>query len=424
MGLIYYVALFISLLKDLKNSKSIATQIFCMLLVIPTIQIGNHWYSGQYIVMIVLFLVALKMRTRYLGQYTSLYVAMCALVIFSYCVGFLINNAEASMISLLTSVVTLLKYPLIIGCSGLILLREDTKAIEKSFGTTLKIIVIVNLVAVIMQMLTPSIAAKIIDSFFYNDEALNQIDSLAQGGRYIRYTGIYNYPAILGSIMLICLIWFLFERNDKKWNKVYLSAILIIGISSMSKTFYLGCAVILALWPLINFNSRNLKSFLGAGVTLVIIAGTYMYQQEIYLKLKSINAYLAFYFSCIFDLNKSLSTRYDTAVGNTAPMLKMIKEHFIIGYGPISVKGEVIQDSAFMVIAHNGGIIAIILIFVFYAHLLINKCRLKKKRELVLLMGFFMLGWALPVWIFSPVTLGLIVYLNVLSDKSICDVWG
>mgnify|MGYP004481787085 FL=1 len=219
MGLIYYVALFISVLKDLKNSKSIATQIFYMLLVIPTIQIGNHWYSGQYIVMIVLFLVALKMKTRYLGQYTSRYVAMCALVIFAYCVGFLINNAEASIISLLASVVTLLKYPLIIGCSGLILLREDMKAIEKSFGTTLKIIVIVNLVAVIMQMLTPSIAAKIIDSFFYNDEALNQIDSLAQGGKYIRYTGIYNYPAILGSIMLICFIWFLFERTEKNGIK-------------------------------------------------------------------------------------------------------------------------------------------------------------------------------------------------------------
>ena len=416
MGYIYYIGVMFSIVRAISKRKSFLTQIFLMLMIIPSLQVGGHWYSGQYFVVGILLFLVLKLKLKKIEPQMANYVITCILVIIIYSVGFFLNNSTGSIYVLLLSVLTMLKYPLIVVCVGLILCEEVVEYIENAYISTLKIVVIVNLIAVTLQIFIPQIAAKLIDNFFYNDDSLNQIDAIVQGGGYIRYTGIYNYPSILGSVMLICLISFLYCKDLK--NRAFFMVItMMTGVISMSKSFYLGVAVVLILWPLLNFKLNNLKMISMSIVLSIAIIEVYSFRDAIYLWIKSKNAYLAYYFSCIFDLSMSLSTRYDASAGNTAAMLSMAKEHIVIGYGPLSVYGEVLQDSAFAIIIHNGGIIAILLIVLSYIALFINKAMLKRKGDEMLILGIMALGFAIPVWIFSPVTLGVIVYLYSTSSK-------
>ena len=416
MGYIYYIGVILFIIRGLLIRKSFLTQIYLMLMIIPSLQVGGHWYSGQYFVVLILLFLIFGLKLKKIEPWIANYVVTCILVILVYSVGFFLNNNTSSIYALLLPVLTMLKYPLIVICIGLLLCEEEIENIENAYFDTLKIVVIINLIVIVLQIFIPQVAAKLLDAFFYNDDSLNQIDAIAQGGGYVRYTGIYNYPSILGSVMLICLISFLYCKNLRH-RAFFVGITLITGVASMSKSFYLGLAIVLILWTLMNFKLNDLKTTLMSVVVAITSSEIYIFRDAIYLWLRSKNAYLAYYFSCVFNLSMSLSTRYDASSGNTTAMLSMAKEHIVIGYGPLSVYGEVLQDSAFAIILHNGGIIALLIIELSYASLFINKVRLKRKCDEMLIIGIMVLGFAIPVWIFSPVTLGTIVYLYSTSSK-------
>ena len=126
---------------------------------------------------------------------------------------------------------------------------------------------------------------------------------------------------------------------------------------------------------------------------------------------------VAYYFSFLHNPLKAFATRYSSKTGILLPIYEIIRKHPIIGVGPLAVKGEILADSAPIIILHNGGVIALLIVILFYLWLFYCIWKCAGMEEIFLWFTVIMSGFALSTWTFYLLTYPVLMYLILFIGK-------
>lgn len=412
---IFFVGFF---LNRVLRGQPVSTLIFLAFLLDPTIKIYTARVSLIY-VWIVVYAVAIILLKRkiVIGKLCITYCLVTLFLMFMYFVAWLLNNGS-NINNMFFTVVVNFKYVLL-SLEAYILLDKGCKSdLFESLLKANKVVLWINAFAVFGQLTFPTTAARIIDSIFYSDHSLNQLDAL-NNGSYKRYLGIFQYPALSGTYLLLSLALLLSENTKKKSNRnaLYLALNLVCGIASMSKTFYMGAFLILILKLLQNGIPSNKRAIAFSSGTLILLFAFFLNYNSIYDAVYQINRNLAYYLSVVVDPLKGLQARYNQETGSLLSTISIIKEHPLIGVGPLSVGDEIVRDNGYTTIMHNGGMISLMAVLYFYAKLALRSIQRKDNLGILIIVTIFASGMAYNSLWFSNIVFPFVMYMIIVYNQ-------
>ncbi len=398
-----------------KDNKSTSVLLLLTLFIVPTVAIGNVRISATYFwIVFFLFLIIRNRSELKISTQLLRYVMFMGALMLIYILAWGINGNSGGILGAVIGDGKFLVLALELG----ILLQEESRELWKQhFGKALNITLIVNTVVICVQLLFPSLMVNVIQRFFYDDNSINQIDSM-RDGVYSRLLGIYTHPAYLAIFSLFVIAYYFpaFGKNKKVWP--YLLCGFLCGAGSMSKTFVLGFPLLLLLWLLSQIKYLRDKRVLILFVTVVSVILLVMIQYEsIHSFLYERSQVVAYYFSFLHNPLKAFATRYSSKTGILLPIYEIIRKHPIIGVGPLAVKGEILADSAPIIILHNGGVIALLIVILFYLWLFYCIWKCAGMEEIFLWFTVIMSGFALSTWTFYLLTYPVLMYLILFIGK-------
>ena len=74
-----------------------------------------------------------------------------------------------------------------------------------------------------------------------------------------------------------------------------------------------------------------------------------------------------------------------------------MNENPLIGVGPTSVNGEIVGDNAYVVLIHNGGLIALVTIVGYYMRHLFNSFRFRDTTTTLLILTTLIVSMGMPI---------------------------
>ncbi len=383
--------------------------LFLILFVNITIPIFGLRINSLYYFTILLFvLILIKRDVKWtIDKDTRKYCLLLILILLTYSLGWLCSGAG----SLIGGLIGCIKFiPIIVEFS--VLFQDiDKKTVKKDFGIAINIVVFLNTVMVVLQKINPSFSTTITDIFFYNDDTINSSDQIINGVM-TRCYGIFNHPATLGTFSLFAITYNVYSNYKAIIRYPFIVCSFIIGLLSLSKTFVLGFPMIVIIMLLVGLKKcrslRTIVLYLSVIVTGIIVILNF---ETIISVLSANNAYMRYYLSTLYNPFDAFQTRYSREEGALSFTYEIIKENFLIGVGPNSIKGEAVLDSAPVVIAHNGGVIGLILVTILLLYLLVKIFKTKQNELLLLWAVVLVSGFALPTWIFHMSTIGATIYI-------------
>lgn len=401
------------------RKKNVGVLVFLTLMVVPTIEIGSQRINATYYwLFFYLFLIALMNVKIKIKKSIVVYCLVCILLILNYCIAWAWNGMISS--SMFSVCVIYIRYIVLAIELGVIFRTEKIENICFEFKSALNITMFINFITVIFQMIIPTQTLTLIQYFFYDEQGLSQIEAV-QNGVMSRYLGIYNHPGLLGIFCLFIIAVYLPQLMKAKKSYIYIGMALFCGISSLSKVFILGVPIIIILWIILSYREMKTQTFLSVFGVCSLFIIIFIEYENIYNWLYQKSQLLAYYFSFLSQPLKAFATRYDSQGGVLSETFAVIKEHFIIGVGPVPIRGETLADSAPILILHNGGSIALALVIILYLYVFIRNWRSGLQEGVLLCCVIILTGFALPTWIFymSSFPILLFLLLNASSVKRI-----
>ena len=362
----------------------------------PRVPVGNTKIDGVYIIIIAIAIVIMlkrQFRFRPLKGIFKQYILLLILVHCIYLLAWLISNRnDGSM--LIKSIVGAMKFIVLIWelyeCNIDIPDINLSKEIYRFIIVTL----VVTSIAVIYQRFYYNESIDFLSNVYFNDEEIRYLQQTTRGGRYARYYGLFPYPMHMGLFMTYSIVYVLGDIKINKIKKFLMITIsLILGFYSGTKSFILGTALgILSYIALLIFSKKIsraqiIKVALSVFAVIIVILCYEKIYNFIYLKM---GAGFARYFGYIKNFSGAFATRFDANSGSLIGTIEIVKKYWILGVGPDSINGEAVIDNAYLMILHNGGIIALMMVLGFYFSII--RKMIKHSDVLLLIFTLFATG--------------------------------
>ena len=388
------------------------------LFVIPTLPIGSVRINCLYYWNVFLFVYAFfSSRRLQFSIQQIVFIVGLIVVLFLWAFAWVFwgkGDLFSTLIGYIKYIVIFIEFSILF--SGLST-DEITKALKCCVGIT----IFLNLLMCLIQKINPWVANQIIELLFYNDNTINFADSITSSPS-IRCFGIYNHPSVLATIALFGMcIYFPKREKDSRFLMeivLFLSSI-TIGVFSATKTFFLGFFVILVVFVVSNIKKLKKTRWLAIISLIVVLFGFFLQFFDVIIGyLQKVSPLLSYYLSFVAKPIEAFTTRYSTKSGLLNTNYRIIQSHLVFGVGPNSIQGELINDSAPIVILHNGGMVSIIIILLAYCRLFFAGYKQVGKIALYLFIVIFISGFALPTWVFHDSTIGVLVYFFVICGSA------
>lgn len=388
----------------------------------PNIPLGSGLVvDSSYIFIFVLLIVSaivsggvlkLKKQVRSLALLTIVWIV-------TYMIGWIVNGASSQatfFIAILGLIKTLAAVILCFCLCG----SMTKEIIYYNIGKGLSLTVISNAIAIILQFLFPYQMYDLCYELYYTASSsgytsYERIESWGAGfynGRYYRYFGLNETPMVLSCIIVVVLSFLLIQAVTRKQffghPKIIGAVAIFVGTSAQCKIFFLMLPILGMLYVL--FDSRKLtrrKLFLymsGCIACLLII----IFLDEI----SSISTFR--YLAYITSPLQAFATRFGDgkgASGYLTETLSVALNHFLTGVGPISISGEPIADSSFVVIFHHGGIVALLAMIVFYVYIIKENSRHGNNADNILVISMLIMGLSRTNLIFGNLLIVTMLYI-------------
>lgn len=431
--IVFFIVLLIC--RILKH-KDITSPVIVFSVMAPGISLFGRNIDGGYIILLVIIFITLFKSKLYITHSIKVYILISVMLAVIYAFAWILNS-RVSISSLIISILGMMRVPLLV----LFLYSLDKEKIENDFLGIFKhainIIILLNFIAVVLQMILPIPMFNLCYSLYYSKSSVDYVsmDYMITGsafykGIYYRYFGLCDTPTELGTIMsMSCAFWYCIQ-NEKtrhyvskisfinKW--IQLAMILFIGFQTRTKTFMLTLPILIVIHILVKFRQSKKKVIVYVLGMLMFFIGIVLCFDTIYVWLRSWNPGIAYVFQYLGDPLTSLVTRFgsDTSEGFLEQTLKVIIQNPIIGVGPASAKGEFIGDNAFIVLLHNGGIFALVLILGYYLRWLMHFIKKNELFEIIPIITILITGMGSSTLIGSAASILLmirIIYLDTFK---------
>lgn len=431
-----YIILSIGILCTLISYIRYRTVLICVILytcISPSITIGNMKFDSIYLYIISLFLIIISIGEHKIRiNRTSInYLLYLLFISFIYIIAWTIVS-RIDFRQLIISIAGVLKLSIIIILVYSLDIMMTKKSMLNRIAKSISLLALLNFVAIIFQKYFPIYAYNLFSNLYSSESASYYLQTSVWGqgsffnGRYIRYFGLFENPMILGCFSAVSIIFLFIYMNDKNIykNKFKIGVIILIlfynGIMSSTKTFYFIIPIAISLIFLTSKISLKRKIITISFIFTFFIFIIFNFE-SISKILYSINPGTAYSFSFLKNPMDALITRYGTneSTGFLTDTLKIAKEYFILGVGPVSNNGEFIGDSSYVVLFHNGGIVAILVTIVYYITNITKLIKNKAKYAWILMLIIMILGIGQNCLIgYNSV---LFVHLIFLSDLSLSN---
>lgn len=412
----------------LKSKCTIGVMIFHSLFV-PKITIGSLNLNFLFL-SVPVFLIAILVKERgdiiSLNKF-SLLKKYCLLIVYVYVVYFLswclFNRND--LYSVFQATFGAIKNLLLLIAICLMNRRFDKKTISKHVFYSIFFISLANLLASFAQLSSLETGKALVS--FRNDPLSNSfLLEVVKYGSFARCFGIMSYPMMLGIFSVFSLVVFAWFSKENKVIRIFGFAISIIcGACSASKSFWFGALLLLLLYSVLSFHFKKkiLRSIIIAFVSLLIVALAFALHDEIGVIIeKTLGRNYAWYWDFLTNFDELFATRYSSEATVLGFMPEFLETYWFMGIGPSSAFGENAIDSAFYIILHHGGVVALIPVLLFFAWMLMLAW---KKRD-VISFGFIfcmiITAFGFQTLICQDITIWALAFVFVFHQKTNSEV--
>ena len=419
---------------------SIICVFFCIRLDISILGLtfGSHYLLLPFLSAIVF--LEWRKGNIYFSRPTLYFIIAWTSVLFIYIVAYLLRGNMDAWPEAGIKFVGILAY--IIEAVLLVSLLQRLEDREKfnSFLYFILITAAINTMFVLLQLFFSSAGIPLTRLFVEGHILEGDIAT----GFFKRAHGIYFSPIILAAVT--SFMFAVFAGYAIKKRKIpfhyYIAAILIgiIGLFSYTKTAVLGYPVLLVISIIVIFVQKDsMKSrFMQIGklclCVLLMFSAWYVitppkneYKREMYM------GYLGQNFNRVFDtrirdlvedkeVDQELEQEVDQEVvgnttGTTKSSLSVFKENPLIGVGPMSVAGEHIYDMMYISVLHNGGVLAFLILLIFYGGLAVYTFIKKKVVAFLIVCVFAFASLAGDALVYTALLPFFALALNLTENK-------
>lgn len=407
---------------NILKGKNALTLVVIYYFITPNIPIGNGLVvDSSYVFIFILFVIYVVFHNGKIAvtKHLNSFVMLTFLWIITYTLGWYVGGNKAPQ-TYLISVLGLIKtLAAVILC--MCLSHKMTKEEMRFYlGKGLAWVIGLNAVAVGLQYLFPYQMYDICYKLYYSASSsgytsYEQIESWGSGfynGRYYRYFGLNETPMVLSCIVIFVLVFVLIQySSDKRFflhPRILTIVALFVGVSAQCKIFFLMIPVLILLY--VYSNSKRLSH----GKVLVYVIGCVgclfllIYLDEI----SSITTFR--YLQYLADPLEAFATRFGNGsetAGYLTETIKVSLDYLLTGVGPVSISGEPIADSSYVVIVHNGGMIAGLAMAVFYVEAIRKNYIYNAKINNVLVYSMLIMGLSRTNLLYGNMLILMLFYL-------------
>ncbi len=406
----------------LHNKPTIALLMGWMI-ISPCLRIGGQSIDSTYLIVIVLFFAIILIKGKIIIpnnkiiKYIEIFLGINVLFILSWLL-FNRNDASTALIDFFGA----LKISLLLLETLIMNYNISGICYKKQIELMIWGVAILNVLAVLYEMYNFNGSISLLSNYIFNDAEIYYLESMTKYGQYQRYFGLFGYPMKLGLFSIYSLTFVSLENCiTSKIRKMLLMVILMyLGLMSSSKTFILGCAILLIFYIITTFleveknKNRIIYGIIAIGFLFIVWIS---YSQISDLIASTLGTNVARYFEFLGNIQEIFTTRFSSESGvlATSNLYEVIKENIIFGVGSSSIAGEPVMDNAFLVIIHNGGLIGIIIVVIYYLQLLF-KCR-QNSSYVIILIIILATGMGFQTWL-APESAWLLVW-GILANNDI-----
>lgn len=414
---------------------------------LPAVRLGDMGINSAYVVtalLAVLFVQDCIQRRVRLRRSHMIYLGVMFLVLLVMALGWAVNGRPQW--GDVVHFVGLSQY--ILGVFFLSvrmqMLRAQTPP-ERIIMRALPIVLGINAVFVLLQFISYPLSSWLLRLLYAYPGKTGPLDDFAKLQSFPRLFGANYTPLILAVIALLFCAFVLgralyegrLERRFLIWFFVSLS----LGFLAFSKTVILGivvlliCAVVLAAlkgirWLRLRYNGRVLASFaLSTALVFALVAGIGFATGR--------GGQVKYYYGFLLSPLEALSTRYESIgntpgtstpdpdhspdspevppQGNVTSTFDVFLEHKLIGVGPAAVQGEFLGDSQFVLVLHDGGLLAFGLYALLYLWLLVSAVRAKDAARALIVLALAIGCLSMPILSYAC-TIPFVAYCLAAED--------
>lgn len=401
--------------------KPICAVALLTLLFAPPIHISknNTIDSGYLLLIMLMMLVLYRGKIKRLPAFLIDYTLLTVFVIFMYLFAWLLFNRRnaAGLLPSFVGMIKLLLYMIVCWeldseIKGYNLNHEIIKLITMTC--------IVNLVAVLYQRTDFNGSVQLLKTFILNDEQLAYLPEQIRGGIYTRYYGIFGYPMDMGIFFLYATAFLLGVKMNKLYKSFLILICIYLGISSGSKVFILGLVIEIfafILYPILVNRAKKKHILIIFGSLLMAALFALLFDIILEIVVVVFGSGVSYRFAFLSNWLGALSTRFNPDSGLVSVSSKMLANYWMFGVGPVSIAGELIMDNSFYIVMHNGGIITLSAVLLFYIKVI--RARFYNKTCMIMVLAIMMAGVAFNTLIASEMTVWVIYYLSTANEKDL-----
>ena len=404
----------------LKNKNPLVIEIVYFI-ISPCVKLGSLNIDSTYLfVLFVIIVLLIKKKGKFKAESFNGFFHLMVFWIIFYLLGWIINGQMINLSGVIISVLGLIKNILVLYVCALSCVIRSKKELDRIIGKSFSVSVLLNLIAVLLQMAFPAKMYDICYQLYYSASSTgytnyDTIKTWGSGffkGKYYRYFGLFDTPMNFSCFIIIVLTLVVVQlSSDKtffKYPKIVSIVCFFLGLLAQCKIFFLMLPVLIVLYILFNFKRINFNRMI---IFSIIIFGIIM----IFLNLDSISGISTFrYLRYLKDPVEAFATRLgsDDKEGYIFKTLQVALQHPLFGVGPVSVAGETIADSSYIVLFHNGGIFSLVVLMLIYFRLIVETVKKNQVCLNILIISLLIMGMSRTILISGSLLLISIFYIN------------
>lgn len=267
---------------------------------------------------------------------------------------------------------------------------------------------ILHMLFAVIQLTNTSAGYWITKQLYVTSSRSIPIDTIMyEVGSFSRIYGATYSPTVLGGYVLFAfsfvLALMLIERGEN--NSLLLLSTVLLGFMAYSKTAIIGMPVIGLIFlmrPLFSGKMHNSKPFLQCIGLLLVGFGVLLLLAIYFGRLGQVRYYFGLFSNPLQIFQNRYGSSVDmgdpNATSGTAGTLALFLKHPIIGVGMLAVLDEVLWDSQYLSLLHDGGIVLFVVTLSFYISVYVRQRKAKGLPQMMILVALMLTAFAVNVF--------------------------
>jgi len=416
--LIVGVLLLISIILTI-NKKSDLSIILFILVCGPLIKFGDIALDSAYLVIIYL-LVKLLLSKKKISWNSKIkrYAILVMNNLFIYLLSTLIfsNIYADTIISIFGFLKILILILLIFN-----LYSWENKELE--FNRFIKLSLLSNFIASTVQMIFQE---KVVDFFkvLYSSGS-DSYYFVSNTVSYRRTFGLFSNGTLFAVFLLLAITYIIScKKLNVKAKAIYLIIALACGLMNATKTFIIGFPIIMLVTVIYSVYKKGIRK-ISRKTLLILILSIFLLPLFVIIFNSVVNflqeqgIFIKYYLSFLSNPIEAFTTRYNNSGSNIllTTTYEVIKEYLFTGVGFNSIKGEFLGDSTYVLALHNGGIISLITIIIYFIKEITNSIKIKEKYSILYFIIIIITGFGISNLFNTTVVIPFYIYFAALEVK-------